>query len=266
MKFIIPVVIAILLMSGSNGATSAPSCFEKAIGSLKEAAPESYAIYHALSDKSQFKVWLKCDDMQLDLTTAVHESVHTLTEELDAYPLISGDKLPRLRETAAFVAPNKIRSALGTFFGRDDLYIQTYLDGEGSSSADDFTYLLDELNAYSHDLHVATKLSSLERSSGLDVDHRDGLAAMMAFLIAYLENARTSHPATWKGLGSNPVRSNIKVLWRQAEETMNASCAIPGFGTNDVKYLKFVCSPARFTALSTIIGRVPQCSSICVGD
>ena len=40
--------------------------------------------------KADFVRWITCDDIQLSLTTAVHESVHLLTHEKDGYPLIEG--------------------------------------------------------------------------------------------------------------------------------------------------------------------------------
>ena len=42
------------------------------------------------------------------------------------------------------------------FDGRD-MYVQTYLKRGAASSSDDFRFLLDELNAYSHDLSTSVQ-------------------------------------------------------------------------------------------------------------
>jgi len=70
-----------------------------------------------------------------------------------------------------FYPPREIASK----FKSDDSYVQTYLHRGRRSSADDLMYLLDELNAYSHDLASATKLVDLHKRDG-QVDHRAELA------------------------------------------------------------------------------------------
>jgi len=64
---------------------------------------------------------------------------------------------------------------LASKFESDDSYVQTYLRRGAASSADDLMYLLDELNAYSHDLASASKLVDLHKRDG-QVGHRAGLA------------------------------------------------------------------------------------------
>ena len=96
-----------------------------------------------MHDKTQFLAFLTCDDVQLGLSTAVHESVHILTEQLDAYPLIGGGSVPRQHAVSRFFPPREIASK----FKSDDSYVQTYLRPGAASSADDLLYLLDELNA-----------------------------------------------------------------------------------------------------------------------
>ncbi len=252
-------VVFFVVGAGVDRSEAVPSCAPSALTSLEKLAPEGYRIYSQLTDKNQFLVWLKCDDMQLDVATAVHESVHTLTEEFDAYPLINGSILSRVHEASAFNAPSTVQSELESVFGKNDLFIKTYLDKEGSSSsADDFMYLLDELNAYSHDLNVAIKLNSL-RPTTSHVNYREGLAAMMAFTAAYLKNARNSEELTWRGLQSPQVSRQINAIWTQAEETISKSCRIVDFGMDGEKYLEFVCVPGNNSALSIILKRAPYC-------
>ena len=128
----------------------------------------------------------------------MHESVHYITAETDAFPLLGGGQLKRPHEVSAFFAPSLIA---GKFKAND--FVTTYLRPGSASSSSDFLYLLDELNAYTHDLNTAVTLSRSHASASkraIQVDHRDGLAALMAFVALYVERAEESEPATWRGL------------------------------------------------------------------
>ena len=63
-------------------------------------------------------------------------------------------QLKRPHEVSAFFAPQLIA---GKFKAND--FVATYLRPGSASSATDFLYLLDELNAYTHDLSTAVNLS-----------------------------------------------------------------------------------------------------------
>ncbi|PRD44842.1 hypothetical protein C5748_05545 [Phyllobacterium phragmitis] len=215
-----------------------------------------------MKDKSQFTTWITCDDLQLGLATAVHESVHNLTDERDAYPLIGGGNIPRRHAVEHFFAPKLIAGQMARNFN-DTLFIQTYLRPGAASSADDFMYLLDELNAFSHDLNAATRLTAL-RNRDSQVDHRDGLAAMMAFVMGYATEARKDHPKTWTGLKAPQTAKVVQTLWKQAEKVMAASCGIPDFGTNDREYISYVCNAKNAAALSKILRRAPSCPKRCL--
>src|SRR3954453_15113340 len=148
----------------------AGDCRGGAIERLRTAAPEAFAIYQAIKDKAFFLGWISCDEKQLGLSTAVHESVHYITAELDAFPLLHGGQLKRPHEVSAFFAPQLIAAKL-----KANDFVPPYLRPGGASSATDFLYLLDELNAYTHDLNTAVNLSrSRGFEHGDDVDHRDG--------------------------------------------------------------------------------------------
>src|SRR3954453_10600927 len=148
----------------------AGDCRGGAIERLRTAAPEGFAIYEAVKDKAFFLGWISCDEKQLGLPTAVHETVHYITAELDAFPLVHGGQLKRPHEVSTFFAPQLIAAK----FKAND-FVTTYLRPSGASSATDFLYLLDELNAYTHDLNTAVNLSrSRGFEHGDDVDHRDG--------------------------------------------------------------------------------------------
>src|ERR1043165_1356140 len=193
----------------------AGDCRASAVERLRAAAPEGFAIYQAIKDKKFFLGWLSCEEVQQGLPTAVHESVHYITAEIDAFPLVHGGQVKRPHDVSAFFAPSLIA---GKFKAGD--FVTTYLKPGSASSASDFLYLLDELNAYTHDLNTAVELN---RSRGgvedgaLEVDHRDGLAALMAFVALYVERAERSEPATWRGLTQPHVPKTLSAPWAQAE-------------------------------------------------
>lgn len=234
-------------------------CQSNALSQLDRLSPEGYAIYTAMSDKKQFLAWLTCDDIQLGLATSVHESVHLLTEELDSFPLINGEKLRRPHQVSRFFAPKLAAKGFDT----GDSYVQTYMRPGSATSAENFLYMLDELNAYSHDLNSAAKLVSLRRRDR-QIDHRDGLTALMAFVVSYADVAKKSQPTTWQGLQAADTKQVIQALWAQAETTLNASCDIPAFGRKDKNYLAFIVDAKNNAAISELIGRSPTISNECL--
>jgi hypothetical protein len=237
-------------------ANTRSDCQPQAIRDLSRLAPQAHAVYVAMRDKRQFLAFLSCEDVQLGLATAVHESVHILTEQLDAYPLIHGGSLPRRPVLSRFYPPREIAGN----FQRDDSYVQTYLRRGAATAAENLAYLLDELNAYSHDLAAASRLVSLHKGNG-QVDHRAGLAALMAFLTQYVEVARERKPATWDGLRQAEVQKLIAALWQQAEATLVDSLGIEGFGGE--VYVRRLCEPRTGEALAELLGRSPLLSSAC---
>jgi hypothetical protein len=237
-------------------AKSHTDCQPQAIRDLQRLSPQGHAIYSAMADKKQFLFFLNCDNVQLGLATAVHESVHMLTEERNAYPLIGGGSAKRVPQVARFYAPRETARR----FDQGDIYVQTYMRRGAASSADDFAYLLDELNAYSHDLNSATKLMALHKGGG-QVDHRAGLAALMSFLMAYADTAQQHKPATWQGLQRPEVKELVQTLWTQADSVLAGSMSIPGLGGE--KYVKFLCNPSNSRALGELLGRAPVSARVC---
>lgn len=232
-------------------------CWAKAIGVLKAASPDGSAIY-ARTPRDFFASWIDCGDAEFDLSTAVHESTHYVTGETDAFPLVGGGAVERPHEVSGFMPPWRIAAQFGS-----DSYTSTYLKRGKASSADDLLYLLDELNAYTHDLSAAVDLRAL-RSREEVVDHRDGLAALMAFTSAYAETARATDAATWEGLQAPPVRPAIATLWAQAERVMASSCGISNYGAEDKAYLGRVCAAGPRSAVARLIGHAPACPSACL--
>jgi hypothetical protein len=251
-------VVALIAVAAPAVATASPgtACQPQAIRDLQRLSPQGYVIYSAMKDKKQFLFFLTCDNVHLGLATAVHESVHMLTEEKDAYPLISGGSAKRVRDTARFHAPREIAGR----FDQRDMYVQTYLRRGAASSADDFTYLLDELNAYSHDLNSAVKLLSLHTGSAY-VDHRAGLAALMSFVMAYADGAKARRASTWQGLQRPEVKQLVGTLWTQAETVLAGSMRIRGLGGE--RYTRFLCDRTNGGALGELLGRSAMSPAGC---
>ena len=75
---------ACLAMACVANAAPRSECQTKALRDLERLSPKGYAVYAAMPNKTDFVRWITCDDVQLGLTTAVHESVHLLTHEKEA--------------------------------------------------------------------------------------------------------------------------------------------------------------------------------------
>jgi hypothetical protein len=254
-----------LLAVAADGRTASAAprtdCRAKAIQDLQRLSPHGYSVYQAMADKKQFLAWLTCDDIHQGLATGVHESVHLLTHQRDAFPLIEGGEVRRPHQVSRFFAPREISRQ----FDLKDAYVQTYLRPGAASSASDFLYLLDELNAYSHDLHAAVQLMPLQRRDRR-ADNRDGLASLMAFLTGYVQAAEKTKPKTWEGLMQPEPRHVVQILWAQAETVLASSCGIADWGFKDRAHIAFMSSPKNNSALTQLLGREPTFSSACMSS
>ncbi len=246
--------VALAIPSAANAADCKPAALEK----LRAASADGFAVYQEIKDKKFFLNWITCDDVQLDLPTAVHESVHFITAEKDAFPLVNGGEISRPHEVSAFFAPQLIAAKF-----KPSPFVTTYLRPGSASSASDFLYLLDELNAYTHDLNAAVDLKNMRRGDQ-QVDGRDGLAAAMAFVALYVQRAEESDPATWSGLQKPQAAKTFSALWGQAEKVMASSCAIPNFGTEDKGFIRQFCQVKPQSSLHKILGRAPVCPTQCL--
>ena len=93
---------------------------------------------------------------------------------------------------------------------------------------------------------------------GDEVDHRDGLAALMAFVALYVERAEESEPATWSGLREPRVAKTVSELWGRAEKVMASSCGIPNFGTEDKGPIRQFCQRGPQAACRKLSGGRPS--------
>ncbi len=259
MRIIFLAAAAAVLVCQPVSAAPRTECKSQALKDLNRLSPQGHDVYVAVTDKKFFTRWITCDDTQLGLATAVHETVHLLTEEKDAFPLIGGGSVKRVHDVSRLYPPREIAAR----FNSGSTYVQTYLRPGAASSSSDFMYLLDELNAYTHDLNSAVKLQPLHKGGG-QVDHRDGLAALMAFMTGYVDTAKRQKPATWQGLQRPETKHVIQTLWNQAETVLASSCGIPGIGQEDRKFIGFMCDPNHNGALGEILGRPTVCVSACL--
>lgn len=253
------VAMAAVSPAYATGQRNGGGCQEQALQELARLSPRGFAVYQAISDKKFFTNWISCGGAQFDLTTAVHESVHHLTASKNGYFLLDGKILSTPPELAELAQPKLIAGAF-----RRDTYVQTYLRPGAATSAVDLTYLLDELNAYTHDLNTAVDLVSLSKPSDGSVSNRDGLGALMSFVMKYADNAKQKSPATWTALKAPGPQRVIRTLWGQAEKVMASSCGIPRFGVDDHTYISFICSRSNGVALGELLGRSVACPQSCL--
>ena len=263
--FILMLVLTIHTTARSE--SGKPLCTDSLLDHLRHYAPEEFKVYELMTDKGQFTSWFQCQDPALDLATAVHESVHVLTEENDVFPLINGEVLARPSEASSFLPPKLIARKARSLFGKDNVFVQTYLGSTVAavSSADDFLYLLDELNAFGHDLNTATKLSGyMFQRQGSQIGYRDGLAALMAFVSIYVNNARESNTSTWQGLQGKNVKPVLRTLWLQGELVLSRSCETMRLSSHDQDYIRLICNERQRAAMAQILDGQPFCPETCL--
>jgi hypothetical protein len=100
------------------------------------------------------------------------------------------------------------------------------------------------------------KLVPLRRPEHGQVGHRDGLAALMTFVMSYVDTARASVPATWASLKRPEVRTTVQTLWAQAEQALAAACD-PSLAQDDRQSMAFLADPRNGAGLAELLGREP---------
>jgi hypothetical protein len=173
----------------------------------------------------------------LSLGAAVHETNHKIDSTLrnlcntdglarffaDGQVYVTdisrNDKLANY-SIAGETYPTALKSTRGF---RYDLYVT----GAASSSGNDLSILLDELNAYTGAANLEVRLFSSPTYSYLatraDAD-AGGMADFMLFLQAYLKAARLNHPATYTTLQAQArTKAFIQFAWTRAETVLAAA-------------------------------------------
>ena len=187
-----------------------------------------------------FMWWLRSGSTSVDMLSlgaAVHETNHKIdstlrnlcnTDGLARYfaegqvyvtDISRNDKLANY-SIAGETYPTSLKSSRGL---RYDLYVTA----AASSSGNDLSILLDELNAYTGGANLEVKLFSNPTYSTLttraDAD-AGGMADFMLFLQAYLQAARLNHPATYTTLQAQVrTKAFIQFAWTRAERVLAAA-------------------------------------------
>jgi hypothetical protein len=228
------------------------SCINKSLAYIARYSPTGLGVYKKMKNKEDFEIWFDCNDtdptmMIVFMTTAIHESVHFLTDTLGAYPLIGGGQVPMF-DDQKLPPPHKVNH----LFPKDDSLVEIYLtDGEETaSSSDHFSFLLNEMNAYAFDLKsVIEFIPFAPNMKNHENSFREGTAAMMAFTAAYLNSLKnTSH---WSHIMKN--KSIITTLWNQSEKVYNDSCKFKFLGGSEKHFIKVLL--AHQEGINMVLGR-----------
>lgn len=189
--------------------------------------PEAFQLYRQLDDRKAFTQFFDCKNPMMGLPTAIHEGVHAYNFQVNGYAMLpmpgrTQAVLPRSPLTERMPAPGKVLAGR-KWPGVEPAFVTTYLKPGAASSAQDFTYLLDELNAYTWDLHSALILKDVRslQIGTWEIHHRDGLLALVEFTVAYVAAVGRMEPE---------VEALTRALLTQAGSVINASCDVPKFG------------------------------------
>ena len=248
----------------SSGTT--PACLARAISTLKKYSPSGYRTYQRLVDKTVFNFFVSdCSSDEefylINLPTAVHESNHMVRAETGAYHLVS-DEMLKVPTATGYFQPGEMDTALIAHLKVKDDFYNTYLaPSADASSRTDFTYLLDELAAYTVDFQVANDMTQLVPLTQRQV----GLPALMTFVSFYATYAHVKHPDIWNQMSTNPeMKSALSKLWAQAETSLTVACQKgPDPSGDDRHYIKHLCDAKQMSSMATIIGRKTVCPSAC---
>ncbi|MBI2894973.1 MAG: hypothetical protein HYY06_15570 [Deltaproteobacteria bacterium] len=199
--------------------------------------PDGAWIVRQLRDQSFFDRWFVMGRgdwaaAMTELGTAVHESAHIvglLQRRGFTHVLALGE-----RERLSFPIPRTFHRAEIL----DDLpaevrrlsYSSTYL--EGQSGAQGFEMVLDELNAYTHSLYVATAVAR-ELPGNMRQSGRDGLLAFLVFTQTYLRVARVQHPAAHEAIKNGEIGRATVQLYDRAECALALSAPHQNIGIDD---------------------------------
>lgn len=207
--------------------------------------------YAAPDEKPLLKEWLK-----EGLSTAVHESVHLLSkDEHGGYLLPDGTRKPRIDADKEFGRDNYLPTPKSTINGIPPIQgmTDTYLNGkEAASSATDFGFWLDELNAYNSEtlLH--------QEKGGKDVNvNFTGVTMFGAGLMQYMNKLSPQQSSKLVSEHGDTLRK----MWKTTEDAM-AYGASQGFPTEASNYFNsFFSSLDNRRAMEKLMGRplrIPQ--------
>ena len=253
------VVIPDSVANGSSSCSSARR--SEALEYYEKLDPAGYQVY--LDYTSEFLKWFdECGNLVGTFGLALHETIHHVTDVGDSYPLLNGESVPRVAwQNSPYYAPKELYNEFNSKDPGSD-FIDIYLSGSKAGSGNYYRYLLDEFNAYTHDARTSLRTHRLKPRSS-DVNWRDGLTMMMAFVKAYARRAKEKHPRTWAQLNTEEDKRILGALWRQAEVTLVQSCPYTTFYTDKI-YLQRLCDASTSGPLKELLGWEPVCPQDCL--
>lgn len=180
--------------------------------------------------------WLRTQGGSIDMVTvgaAVHESNHEIDAALRS--TCNTDRVARLLlngavQTTGLVNGNgstanySIAGEAVPVVLKTGLRYATYIIGAASASGNDFSVLLDELNAYTGATEFELGLLSDPVYKVLQANgdfNAGGQVDFMLYALAYLKAARLNHPSTYAAIKSQAATLQyIQTVWAQAEANL----------------------------------------------
>lgn len=242
-------LIAAWLAAATAQAEEKP-CLKHAVALLR-ADPNGFAVYRA-SDRQSFAFWLDCDELDFDVSSAVHESVHILSQAptTDRYRflLVGGDEI----EVPWSKSPPRSNVVKRLRKDERDGYVETYLTG--TSGQQGIEVVMDELNAYTHGLVTEVALAPRKEATGRRSGARDGVAHFLLYLTLYLEVLQHEDPQLYTELSGTHGQA-VATLWKQAEKALGDSLPYRSLGIDDRWYLFRAYHPDQLEQLDKFVGK-----------
>ncbi len=257
----------------------ADACKTAVLQLLADRVPLERQVWELITPASQAELTplFKCDEKGaatvLDTITFAHESIHkidadhsdTFATPMRAYRLLSGEWItvvPNEDDYTLAHARGQALKSMSVSDRTDDGFVKVYLYDLG---VQDFFSILDEMNAYAHQLKTAMALPAYSGTS----EQRDGAAAMVVFSLRYLQSMQKQDPDYYASRIFAPegdYASLMRNLITQVYTTINESCAITNLGMRDKQWFTALTTPASKVQLTKLFGadKLPVIDPACV--
>lgn len=252
-----------LLTLAAVSTARAEDCRTKFLSTLQAADPAGYGIWNSIAsaDKSKVESLIECGPglaiETYKLARLVHESIHVADNELSnstgkiEFISLSGNRValnPDARDSVyAFTRGQalKVMSSSERSLNRAPIYLY-YLGFES------FDQLLDELNAYNHELQTDLFFPATR----LHVDSGDAPLQMILFTLRYLQEMEKAQNRfyTARIQADSGVREVLTTLIREGYEITAKSCERPDLHLNDRALLNALAGPASVRQLTALFG------------
>jgi hypothetical protein len=271
--------ILAVLPTAAPTPVDADACKTAVLQLLADRIPLERQVWELLTPASQTVLTpiFKCDSAgvptTLDAITFAHESIHKVDADHSngfdaptrAYRLVSGEwitVIPHEDDYTVAHARGQALKSMSISDRTDDGFVKVYLYDLG---VQDFFSLLDEMNAYAHQLKTAMVLPAFDGIS----EQRDGAAAMVVFLLRYLQSMQKQNPDYYESRLFAPegdYAAVLRGLITQVYSTINESCAISNLGMRDKQWFTALSTPASKTQLTKLFGadKIPVIAPDCV--